>query len=48
MTPTFAAPDTRAIPVRTVTTQGFDDWLASQDVPVRDWVRANGFIGTAG
>ncbi|WP_179381240.1 leucyl aminopeptidase family protein [Jannaschia marina] len=48
MTPKFAAPDTRAIPLRIVPRQGFDGWLAAQDEPVRDWVAASDFTGTAG
>ncbi len=47
-TPRFAAPDTRATPVRIVPRAGFDDWLARQEEPVRDWVQASGFTGTAG
>ncbi|SFJ78875.1 leucyl aminopeptidase family protein [Jannaschia pohangensis] len=46
--PRFAAPDLRATPVRIVPKGGFDDWLATQDEPVRDWVEANGFDGAAG
>ena len=48
MTPRFAAPDDRATPIRIVPEAGFDDWLADQDEPVRDWVTANGFRGRAG
>ncbi len=48
MTPTFADPDTRAIPLRIVPATGFDDWLAQQEPPVRDWVEASGFTGAAG
>ncbi|WP_298428823.1 M17 family metallopeptidase [uncultured Jannaschia sp.] len=48
MTPRFADPDTRAIPVRPVPQDGFDDWLAGQDDPTRDWARANDFTGRAG
>ncbi|MEM7710257.1 MAG: leucyl aminopeptidase family protein [Pseudomonadota bacterium] len=48
MPPRFAPPDTRAIPLRLVPRAGFDDWLAGQDEPVRDWVTANGFDGRAG
>lgn len=48
MTAKFADPDTRAIPIRIVPSQGFDDWLARQDEPVRDWVEASGFTGAAG
>lgn len=46
--PRFAAPDTRAIPLRIVPATGFDDWLARQDAPTRDWVQASGFTGAAG
>ncbi|MEM7491394.1 MAG: leucyl aminopeptidase family protein [Pseudomonadota bacterium] len=48
MPPRFAPPDTRAIPLRIVPEAGFDDWLARQDEPTRDWVAANGFAGRAG
>ncbi|SDY29559.1 leucyl aminopeptidase [Jannaschia faecimaris] len=48
MTPKFAPPDTRAIPVRIVTSAGFDTWLGTQDEVVRDWIQANGFDGGAG
>ncbi|WGH77396.1 leucyl aminopeptidase family protein [Jannaschia ovalis] len=48
MTPRFAAPDTRAVPVRLIPQDGFDDWLDRQDDPVRDWVTANAFTGKAG
>lgn len=48
MTPKFAAPDLRAIPIRIVPTSGFADWLDGQDEPVRDWIEASGFTGAAG
>jgi leucyl aminopeptidase len=48
MTPRFAAPDTRATPLRIVPETGFDAWLDQQEEPVRDWVRANRFEGRAG
>ncbi|CTQ32507.1 leucyl aminopeptidase family protein [Jannaschia rubra] len=48
MTPRFAAPDTRAIPLKILPRAGFDDWLAAQDDPVRDWVTASGFTADAG
>ena len=48
MPPRFAAPDTRATPLRIVPKQGFEDWLARQDEPVADWVRASGFTAEAG
>ncbi len=48
MTPRFAAPDTRATPLRIVPRTGFDTWLDAQDEPVADWVRASGFTGAAG
>ncbi len=48
MTPRFADPDSRAIPVRIVPKAGFDDWLGRQDEPLRDWVHACDFTGAAG
>lgn len=48
MTPRFAAPDTRATPIRIVQKHGFDDWLARQDEPVADWIRASDFTAEAG
>ncbi len=44
----FAAPDDRAIPIRIVAQADFDDWLAGQEEPVRDWVAASDFTGRAG
>ncbi len=44
----FADPDTRAIPLKLVPSDGFDDWLSRQDEPARDWISANGFKGKAG
>ncbi len=46
--PRFAAPDTRATPLRILPAAGFDDWLARQDEPLRDWVQASGFTAAAG
>ncbi|MEM8822553.1 MAG: leucyl aminopeptidase family protein [Pseudomonadota bacterium] len=48
MPPRFAPPDTRAIPLRIVPEAGFEDWLARQEEPIRDWITANGFAGRAG
>ena len=48
MTPRFAAPDDRATPIRIVPEAGFDDWIETQDEPVRDWVAANRFRAAAG
>ncbi|MEM9796255.1 MAG: leucyl aminopeptidase family protein [Pseudomonadota bacterium] len=48
MTPRFADPDIRAIPLQIVPSTGFDDWLAKQDEPVRDWAKANRFQGRVG
>jgi leucyl aminopeptidase len=48
MPPTFAPPDTRATPLSLVPETEFDEWLARQDEPVRDWCVANGFAGRAG
>ncbi|UWQ18096.1 M17 family metallopeptidase [Jannaschia sp. M317] len=48
MTPSFAAPDARAIPIRLVARAELDAWLDRQDEPVRDWVAANDFTGRAG
>uniref|UniRef100_UPI002811CEF1 leucyl aminopeptidase family protein n=1 Tax=Jannaschia maritima TaxID=3032585 RepID=UPI002811CEF1 len=48
MPPRFADPDLRAIPLRLVPSDGFDDWLAAQDGPERDWIAANDFRGRAG
>ena len=47
-TPRFADPDTAAIPLRLVASDGFEDWLGAQDPPTHDWVRACGFAGKAG
>ena len=47
-TPRFADPDMRATPVTLVPRTGFDDWLAGQEEPVRDWVQASGFTAAAG
>ncbi|UWQ22169.1 M17 family metallopeptidase [Jannaschia sp. W003] len=44
----FADPDTRAIPLSLVPSEGVGAWLARQDEPVRDWAAANGFRGRAG
>ena len=48
MTPKFADPDVRAIPVKIVPANAFDDWLARQDEPLRDWVAASQFTAAAG
>ena len=46
--PRFADPDTRAIPLRILTSAGLDGWLGRQEEAVRDWVAANGFRAEAG
>jgi len=45
MTPTFAAPDSPAIPLHVIGLDDLNDWLKIQDDSVRTWVEANGFKG---
>jgi len=45
MPPTFAAPDSLAVPLHVIDQAGMDDWLKQQDDSVRRWVEANGFTG---
>ncbi len=45
MTPTFAKPDSPAIPLHVIALDGLDAWLKTQDDSVRSWVEANGFKG---
>ncbi len=45
MTPTFAAPDSPALPLHVIEQAALAGWLATQDARVQSWVAANGFIG---
>ncbi|MDX2485384.1 MAG: leucyl aminopeptidase family protein [Pseudodonghicola sp.] len=45
MTPTFAAPDSPALPLHVIEQPALKGWLAGQDARVQSWVAANGFTG---
>jgi len=45
MPPTFAAPDSPAVPLHVIDQTALEDWLKTQDDSVRRWVEANGFTG---
>lgn len=45
MTPSFAPPDSPAIPLHVIELSALDTWLEEQDDHVRRWVEANGFTG---
>ncbi|SMX46789.1 leucyl aminopeptidase family protein [Maliponia aquimaris] len=44
----FAAPDTAALPLHLIESDGLDPWLADQPAPVAAWAKASGFTGALG